>query len=108
MSHRETTMSLGSLTWPVGRLGEAMKAIGDLCRLSAITPEVCIPPAHVMTGGDELLRNWGEAAAAWLGCDAEPLTIPYMEVDHFLRTAGPSLLRLSGANEAAVASDGSG
>ena len=52
-----------------------------------------------MTGDDDLLRNWIDAAAEWLGFDAEPLKVPYIEVDDFLRTAGPSLLRLPAADE---------
>ena len=43
VSHRGMTMSLASLCWPVGRLGEAMKAVGDLCRLAPIGPEVSVP-----------------------------------------------------------------
>jgi ATP-binding cassette subfamily B protein len=106
MSHGGTDMSLTSLCWPIERLGEAMKALGDLCRLAPIVPEVSAPPSHVMAGGEDLLRNWIDATADWLGFDAEPVTIPYNDVNEFLRAAGPSVLRLPGAEEASVAGKG--
>jgi ATP-binding cassette subfamily B protein len=48
----------------------------------------------VVEGGDESLSRWIDAAAAWLGIEAEPVDILYSEVDHMLSCAGPALLRL--------------
>ena len=40
------------------------------------------------------LEEWLETAAAWLGLEAEPVAVPYAEVEVLVRGAGPALLRL--------------
>ncbi|MCI0407630.1 MAG: ABC transporter ATP-binding protein, partial [Acidobacteria bacterium] len=88
------------LTWPVSRLGEAIEA---LARKSGLTPrsvEIPTPPAGLTQGGSEALGQWIEAVANGLGFEAEPVEIPYAEVERLVQAAGPALLRLPGSGEA--------
>jgi ATP-binding cassette subfamily B protein len=49
----------------------------------------------------EALHGWLEAAAGWLGVEAELVEVPYAEVDSLVRGAGPALLRLPGREKPA-------
>jgi ATP-binding cassette subfamily B protein len=90
---------LQMLAWPVSRLGEALETlarIGGLApRSAAITP----PPPGLAQDGGEALRRWIEATAGTLGVEAEPVEVPYAEVERLVRSAGPALLRLPGVGE---------
>jgi ATP-binding cassette subfamily B protein len=47
----------------------------------------------------EPLGHWIEAAARWLGLEAEPVETPYAEAEQLISRAGPALLRLPGGPE---------
>jgi ATP-binding cassette subfamily B protein len=51
-------------------------------------------PAELEQGNLEALHGWLEATAAWLGVTAEPVEVPYAEVESLIYSAGPALLRL--------------
>jgi ATP-binding cassette subfamily B protein len=88
--------ALNTLAWPVGRLGEAITA---LARLRGWRLRDVEPPAYqggLEQDGTEAIGVWLEAAATWLGVEAEPVEIPYAEVESLVRRAGPALLRLPG------------
>jgi ATP-binding cassette subfamily B protein len=53
------------------------------------------PPAKVLAEGGDRLCRWIEAAAAWLGLEAEAVQAPYAGVEKLLRSAGPALLRIA-------------
>jgi multidrug resistance efflux pump len=57
------------------------------------------PPVYqggLEQGEMEALGVWLEAAALWLGLEAEPVEVSYAEVESLVRGSGPALLRLPG------------
>src|SRR5215470_1725300 len=88
--------ALDALAWPVGRLGEAIVGLAQLqgWRLRSTETPVC--PTGLAHDSAEALHEWLEAAAAWLGVEAEPIEVPYTEVETLVYGVGPALLRLQG------------
>jgi len=85
---------LDTLAWPTSRLGEALAAVARQCgwRLRGVEIPVC-PEARGQDSA-EALGEWLEKAAAWLGLEAEPVAVPYAEVEALIRGAGPALIHL--------------
>jgi ATP-binding cassette, subfamily B, bacterial len=85
---------LSHLTWPVSRLSDAIEGL-------ARKSELALQPATMPTAStpldDETLGDWIEAAASWVGLEAEAVTTSYDKVMQVARRAGPALLRLTGA-----------
>ena len=88
--------TLDALTWPVGRLSEAIVGLARLrgWRLQGVDAPLC--PAGLEQGNMEALHAWLEAVATWFGVAAELVDVPYAEVESLVRGAGPALLRLPG------------
>src|SRR5215471_6585314 len=86
--------ALDTLAWPVGRLGEAIVALARLQGWRLRGVEAAGGMAGPALDSTETLDTWLEAAAAWLGLEAEPVEVPYGEVEDLVRGAGPALLRL--------------
>ena len=85
---------LAALTWPRKGLGEVL---AGLARQSGMTPrpvEAPIPPSTIPKDGDDELGRWLEAAADWLHLETDPAQVLYSELDDFVRSAGPAILRL--------------
>ncbi|HLJ97820.1 MAG TPA: ABC transporter ATP-binding protein [Gemmataceae bacterium] len=89
------------ISWPASRLGEAMEALGRDSGLGVKTVPVEWPPEKLVTEGGEQLGRWIEAAARWLDLEAEAVEVTYADVPEFLRHAGPAILRIVVAKEAA-------
>jgi ATP-binding cassette subfamily B protein len=87
-----------ALAWPLSRLGEAIEALGRLGRLGVKAVEVEAPPPGVGVAPEEV-GPWIEAAAEWLGLEAEPVEASYGEVEQLVGRAGPALFLLRGAAE---------
>src|SRR5262245_14785785 len=85
---------LDTLTWPTSRLGEALAAVARQrgWRLRGVEIPVC--PEERGQDSPEALGEWLETAAAWLGLEAEPVAVPYAEVEALIRSAGPALIHL--------------
>ena len=90
---------LAELGWPGPRLGEALEALGRWAGLGGRTAGEAVPPTHDLAEGGERLDRWVEAAAGWLGLEAEPIECPYAEVGRLVAGAGPALARLPGSAE---------
>ena len=90
---------LTPLAWPASRLDEALEALARRADLAPRAVEFLSPPAELLQQGDEALGRWLRSAAGHLGLEAEPMEIPYGEVEPLLRQAGPALLRLPGDGE---------
>src|SRR5215470_17583764 len=88
--------ALDTLAWPVGRLGEAIVALARLQGWRLRGVETSGGPAGPAPDSTEALSTWLEAAAAWLGLEAEPVEVPYGEVEGLVRGASPALLCLPG------------
>jgi ATP-binding cassette, subfamily B, bacterial len=87
---------LDALTWPVGRLSEAIAGLARSRGWQLRSVEVPACPAGLEQDNPEALHIWLEAVAAWFGVTAELVEVPYAEVESLIRGAGPALLRLPG------------
>jgi ATP-binding cassette subfamily B protein len=86
---------LDAIAWPAERLGEALSA---LARWSGFGSAKLDLPEPRETSAEELDR-WMSAAAAAMGLEAEPVEVPYGEVEALIRQSAPALLRLPGEKE---------
>jgi ATP-binding cassette subfamily B protein len=83
---------LEAVSWPLSRLGEAIEALARRCGLFAGSVQNLTPPLNLAPDNDEAVGRWIDAAAARLGIEAEPIEMPYGEVQRLV-AAGPALLR---------------
>ena len=88
--------TLDALAWPVGRLGEAIAGLARLRGWRLRSTEAPVWQTGWGHDNPEALSGWLEAAAAWLGVEAELVEVPYTEVASLVHGAGPALLRLPG------------
>jgi ATP-binding cassette, subfamily B, bacterial len=89
--------SLETLSWPLPRLGEALEA---LARQSGLRSAETLPPLPDPTRGcGELLGQWIESTARYLGLEAEPVEVPFAEVEQLVHGAGPAILHLPAEGE---------
>jgi ATP-binding cassette subfamily B protein len=90
------TLSLSAFAWPAARLGEAIERLAHHSRMPGQpVARLPVPDASLQRGGKPV-GPWIEAAATFLGLEAEPVGTSYAELLHLLRRAGPALLRLPG------------
>jgi ATP-binding cassette, subfamily B, bacterial len=94
---RQGVTALEPLAWPMARLGEALEALARYSGLLRHSVETPRPPAGLECASGEEVGSWLEATASWLGLETEPVEVPYAEVEHLVRGAGPALLQLPGA-----------
>jgi ATP-binding cassette, subfamily B, bacterial len=86
--------------WPASRLGEALESLARKSRLVA-TPVDIPNPAHYREHENEAaLNSWLVSAAANINIEVEPVDLRYGDVEQFLRSTGPTLVRLFGARGA--------
>jgi ATP-binding cassette subfamily B protein len=87
--------SLDAAAWPAARLGEALAA---LARASGLAPRLVAAPAtpEAQVWDGEALDRWIAASAAWLGIEAERVTVSYADAHRQISGASPALLRLPG------------
>ncbi len=90
------TQPLIDLGWPAARLGEALEALALQSGLGAGGAAAPAPVAPRSAAAEEQLGPWIEAAARWLGCEAEAVQTPYGEVEDLVAAAAPALVRLPG------------
>jgi ATP-binding cassette, subfamily B, bacterial len=83
-------------SWPGDRLGEAMEALGRHAGLGVRMAAEVAPPEAVLGAGGARLDRWVEAAAAWIGIEAEPVDVAYPDLARLVAGAGPALVRLPG------------
>src|SRR4029453_7754140 len=88
--------ALDALAWPVGRLGEAIAGLARLRGWKLRSVEAPICPTGLEQGNPEALDVWVEAVADCFGVEAEPVEVPYAEVESLVRGVGPALIRLPG------------
>jgi ATP-binding cassette subfamily B protein len=88
------TPTWNEMSWPASRLGHALEALARRCGLTVRGSGLEAPPQALTAAQAEGMGSWIEAAADWLGLEAEPVQTPYGEVGEMLARAGPALLRL--------------
>jgi ATP-binding cassette subfamily B protein len=98
-----STDDLLRAAWPLARAGEALAALGVQSRIATAGESPGAPDADAMTGGERetnrALGRWIEAAAAWLGMEAEPAPISYLDLCRRLPGSAPALVRIPAAGE---------
>jgi vacuolar-type H+-ATPase subunit E/Vma4 len=91
--------SLSAFCWPASKLGEAIEELSVKTRLldkrpSMIDDALSLQGPEALEGDREALDQWIEAAAEWIGVEAEPLNFSYSEVEAMLRRSGPAIIRV--------------
>jgi hypothetical protein len=86
--------------WPATRLGEAIEALGRHYGLPPPGVQLEPPPTLLREATSRELGAWIEAAARTLALEAEPVEVPFPEVEHLLCCAGPALFHLPDEGEA--------
>src|SRR4051794_28391185 len=71
---------LAPLLWPASRLGEALLALAEIRNKKLPSPEWD--------------PDWLEAAARTLDFEAQPVEIPYADLERHLQKLGPALLHV--------------
>ena len=92
-----TPLSINTLSWPMSQLGEALQALASASGLAAGKRETINLPGAILAADaadprGSALREWVEAAADFLGFEAEAIEAPYGELETLARGAGPALL----------------
>src|SRR5215212_5952195 len=91
---------LSQMTWPASSLGQVLEALGRGGGLAPRDVEAGSPPPSVALEGGESLGQWIESSARWLGLEAEPRPLRYVDVLQLARdTQAPTLVRVPGAGE---------
>jgi ATP-binding cassette subfamily B protein len=90
------TDNLQSYTWPISKLDEALIALAQKSGFLSDLPDSKFTQPTIKKGTNEsdVLNNWIEAAASWLGIEAEEVSTPYGEIQQLLRLSGPALFHL--------------
>lgn len=92
--------SSDDLFWEVARLSEAIDLLARRGGFAVRGVELQPLPKQVARAGDEALGQWIEAAANWLGLEAERREVSYAEAEEFLRRASATLIHIRRADEA--------
>ncbi len=87
------------MLWPADRLGEALEVLARRGGLAPRSIEAPFPPPRLADENGVELGRWIEAAAIWLDIEAEPTAVEVVDLEGFLRTAGPAVLRLPGGGD---------
>ena len=94
------TDQLNNLYWPPHKLGDALEELAMSAglldkRMDARAHSAPFADGRPASDDSEWPGRWVEAAAEWIGLEAEPLSIQYAEIEQVLRKAGPLVIRLS-------------
>jgi ATP-binding cassette subfamily B protein len=94
------TEFLNNLCWPLPKLTEAIEELALNARLINTRLDTGLHSAPVIdeTQGlkvSALTGRFVETAAEWMGLEAGPLDVEYMEVEQVLRSACPLIIRLA-------------
>ena len=88
--------SLAELAWPAAELHRALDGAARAHLYAVGSRELAPPPAELSRAETS---EWLEAAAQWLGLEAEPVQVEYVDLERFLRRASPAILRLAGDDQ---------
>ena len=89
------TTAVGALAWPLERLPELLAAAARRAGAPIEGADDASPPAPAAADAGA----WIEWAARRLGVEAEPVAVPYPELDGFLRGGAPALMRIGPADD---------
>ena len=86
--------SLARYLWPAIHLGELVEYLARRARLTPQSTRLPEPPASLLEAGGPSIGQWIDNAAGSIGLEAEPVSVLYGELEQFLRSGGPAILRL--------------
>ena len=81
-----------ALSWPAGRLGDAIDALCRRASISKPARQIHNPPTHF---DESTAGEWIEWYAATRDCEAEPIVTTFGDLAQELATAYPAILRLA-------------
>jgi ATP-binding cassette subfamily B protein len=88
-------LPLEKIAWPSDRLGELLENLARKAKLISRKPRLPTPPDSLLNDPDsDGLSQWLDNAAGALGIEAEPISVQYLDLDRFLTSGGPVILRL--------------
>lgn len=82
-----------ALSWPLSRLGEALAGLGRKRGMLSRTEEAPTPPSN-LGADDSAFEWWMSATAETLALEVEPAHAAYADIDEFLSSATPALIRI--------------
>ena len=92
-------LSLAKYIWPAARLGELVEYLARRARLTSQSTRLPQPPESLLEADGQAIGQWVDNAAGSIGLEAEPVSVQYAELEQFLRSGGPAILRLKGQLE---------
>jgi len=98
MTRSSLSLDLEKLSWPLGRLDEAIEWLARKSGLSGCA--VDIPSVPTSAKNPEALSEWLTAAAIALAVEIEMVESSYAEADALVRNCGPALLQVRIGSEA--------
>jgi ATP-binding cassette, subfamily B, bacterial len=88
------------LSWPVTQLGAALELLADTSGLRQRSSGHLHPPPSSIEADPDAAGFWIEQASRQIGVEAEAAEIPYNDIEHHLRHAGPALLMVGASSRA--------
>lgn len=88
-----------ALSWPLSRLAEALELAARKGGLFPRHVDTPLPPEGLLEADGDALGRWVDVVARTLGVEVEAADVSYAEVERFLSSAAPALLRLPGGGE---------
>jgi len=92
--------SLARYIWPANHLGELVEYLARRARLTPQSTRLPQPPESLLASDGPVIGQWIDNAAGSIGLEAEPVSVLFGELEQFLRSGGPAILRLKGQTEA--------
>jgi ATP-binding cassette subfamily B protein len=84
-----------NIGWPATRLSEAIEALARQSGLPLAAAPLERAPAQLRDATSPQIGAWIEAAARALDLEAEPVEVPFAEVEQFIGRAGPAIFHLA-------------
>jgi len=86
--------SLDKYAWPATRLGELVEYLARRAHLTPQSTRLPEPPESLLAEGPQAISQWIDNAAGSIGLEAEPVSVQYAELEQFLYSGGPAIVRL--------------
>ncbi len=86
--------SLARYIWPANRLGELVESLARKARLAPQSTRLPQPPDSLLESDGAHIGQWIDNSAGSIGLEAEPISVLYNELEQFLLSGGPAILRL--------------
>jgi len=90
---------LNALCWSLSQLGSGLEALARKSGLRPKPVQVPPPPSSIASidgaaANRDVLNQWIESAATWLGLEAEPSVVPYEGLERLVENVGPAILEV--------------